>query len=188
VTITCDALSSISFYETVEYKCETNTAIINSAAEQTVTSVITANHELMKTNDDVKLFWIFNSNVKYFPRGIETFFVNLVSVTIHDCGLTEIRKADLQGLTKLEFLILYKNSIVTIEKDLFIYNPQLMFIDLSENKIASLEDVAVFDSLANLNYLFFYNNVCASGTAHEDKIEVEKLICTIKCKCKTCTM
>ena len=85
-------------------------------------------------------------------------FPNLRALEIHNCGLREITRQDLTGLSGLEYLRLSGNSLTFIPNDLLVDMPKLGQIDFSSNtirKVSSKFLEPIKSSLFNAN---FYNN------------------------------
>lgn len=76
-----------------------------------------------------------DTTVHYLPKGIPNSFSNLFQLVIENCGLKRIAKADLTEYDKLTWLILRKNSLMTLPDDLFEGCKSLQLIDFSQNKL-----------------------------------------------------
>ena len=63
--------------------------------------------------------------ISYFPKKLSTFFPELWAISIVECGLKELHRADLKNFTKLRELHLDYNKIEYLEENLFKNNLNL---------------------------------------------------------------
>ncbi|KAL7011054.1 hypothetical protein ACKWTF_014070 [Chironomus riparius] len=122
-------------------------------------------------------------NVKYFPRGLSTFFNNLIAIYIYEGRLKELNQQDLKLFPKLLNLKLWQNDIKILDNDLFEYNLDLQFIDFENNKIFHI-GTNVFDKLVNLSYLWLSSNKCINTHVSSNVTKVKKLVMEIKNVCQ----
>jgi hypothetical protein len=163
-----------------DYTCEVVTGRIIDKLGRYVTQT-TGDHLIGKANKDVGMFDARKVTIKYFPRNLHTHFPNLHQIFI-ERKLREITKEDLEPFPKLIYLYLSFNEIEIIEKDLFIYNPELKLVFLNENRIKYV-DPNVFDNLSNLVYLGFDDNDCYSEIVENSRSGVRSLIENVKENC-----
>jgi hypothetical protein len=149
----------------------------------TVVTTATGSHIGSRNDASVTAFEtnLSSNTINYMPR-LYHVFPNLDRILIQRSHLKEIRQTDLQPFSKLKVLGLYKNDIETIEIDLFKFNLQLQFINLSDNKIRRV-DPNVFDHLNQLSHLFIDNNVCVSENAYFNRAKIRQLVIKIKKQC-----
>jgi hypothetical protein len=178
----CDSFSTIAFYDTIEYLCESSTFEISTKSNNFITEV-SGTHENGQSNDDVTVLWLYDTRCTFFPQNIESFFPNLESIQIVNASLSEIHGDDLKPHIDMQFLMLTNNLLETVEKNLFEHNKRLKLIDLSNNRIKFV-DVSAFDGLSELAFLYFYGNPCRDDAAQDDKNDVQRLITEICCSCK----
>jgi len=147
-----------------------------------ITSV-SDNHKSAKTNADVDAFHVDSKTFYYFPRGLETFFKNILVIDISTSKMKEIHQEDLKPFNKLIQIFLYKNEIEVLEEGLFDFNPDLEFIDFNRNKMVHIEP-NIFDHLSKLTYLYFGNNNCIDKHAENSRSETKNVIQALKSQCK----
>lgn len=99
----------------------------------------------------------------YLPTGIETFFPNLIGLSVEQ-HLKEIKQNDLEPFPQLKHLWLARNQLEVIEKDLFKFNTELVYISLRQNFIKEI-DSNVFDNLKSLLILELDRNDCINDNA-----------------------
>lgn len=74
-------------------------------------------------------------------------------------SLKIITQGDLKPLTNLENLHIDNNQLEMLDKDLFLSNPAIQIINLSQNKI-KLVALDVLEPLAQLKHLSMLENIC----------------------------
>ncbi|CAG9807189.1 unnamed protein product [Chironomus riparius] len=163
-----------------DYTCEVISGRIINKADSYVTGV-QGDHKEGKSNKNVGVFDGRKVSIKYFPRNLNTYFPNIHQIFI-ERKLREITKEDLQDFPMLVYLYLSFNDIQIIEKDLFIYNPELRLVFLNENRIKYV-DPNVFKNLPKLIYLGFEDNDCHSGIVEQGRSNVVGLIKKISDQC-----
>lgn len=141
-----------------------------------------------KDNIDVKCIVFENIPLKWFPRGMNKLFPNVIAVEIYECGLETIEKEDLVGLKGLEVLLLANNNLRTLNSDLFEHAPVLQRVSFNENKLEMIA-ADLLDRLAetltcarfrnNKNIDAFYNTESGSmGVSLGELKEIFKNKCT----------
>ena len=189
--IVCSYSVSSTMKENSEYytlQCLVKNSFDTHIRNEEITSVesyITPD-ELKKYGDYYKIenvdaLRFFMKDIRYFPKGIDKFFKNLVAVSITYCNLREIKQEHLNFFSKIIFLDLSVNMIEIIEKDLFKFNPLLQYIDMNNNVIKEI-DGNVFDGLHSLKTLKLHSNLCVLEVAI-GRHEVEKFIKELKVIC-----
>lgn len=163
------------------YKCYAK-LITYENNEDIVSNIIgDGQHKRGKNDSDVTMFHSDKNIFKKFPKNIAKFFENIEMVDVYEAKLKEIHNNDLQQFgRKLKSLFLIRNELTKITTNDFVYNPNLEWINLSENNIVHVE-YGTFSLLKKLNKLFFKLNPCHSGSANEpnalkelnEKIEVD---------------
>lgn len=139
------------------------TCIVTSATiTEPYTKILSfsGNHLPYKDHTDVEALSFQETVVEYFPQGVPKIFKKLKAIYIGSCGLKQITKYDLKGLTKelitlsihsntlellpanlltgmhrLKNLILYKNKTKYIKSKMFqpIMNNDMVVVNLGEN-------------------------------------------------------
>jgi len=115
-------------------------------------------HPNYTNNDDVKGLSIANQTTSYFVEGIENVFKNLQAIEIDNCGLKIISKSDLQRYPKLKGLYLQFNRLHVLEKDLFVLNKDLQYINLHGNNLKYIDIETL--PLLSLTFVNFGGNRC----------------------------
>ncbi|KAL7014514.1 hypothetical protein ACKWTF_015979 [Chironomus riparius] len=145
-----------------------------STPDNTFVTNITGTHMANKSNDDVISFHCWGANLKFFPKGLERIYSNLIGIQITDCGLKVINQADLNKYVKLKYLSLTSNNIEYIGNDIFKFNTKLEVIDLENNKIQQI-DTQVFQHLNYLTSLDLSGNPFNKMTADNNSTEVQEV-------------
>ncbi|KAG4066059.1 hypothetical protein HA402_001306 [Bradysia odoriphaga] len=159
------------------YECECKDSI-KVSERNTVVSYVTGMHIRDANNSIVQGIHIIGAS--YLPTGIEKFFPNLVGLSAEQ-HLKEITKNDLEPFPKLKHVWLARNQLEVIEKDLFKYNPGLVYISLRQNFIKEI-DSNVFDHINRLSILELDRNECINDNA-VGRYAVMRLIKQIEEKC-----
>lgn len=108
------------------------------------------------------------------PRSIEHFFPNLQSLKVMFGSLQKISSDDLR-YPKLKVLHLGRNKIRTLDKDLFVHTPKLIFVGFENNQIATV-GYKLFDSLKDLRVLYMWGNDCVTEGAFSTLAYMKELI------------
>lgn len=119
--------------------------------------------------------------INFFPQGLAEIFPNLKAIRLTGVQLKEIHQSDLKPFEQLKTLSLWDNDLEYLEKDLFLYNLNLVGISLEYNKISYI-DPNVFDNLKSLIDLHLKNNICISEKA-VNSTGVTKIIQKIGYQC-----
>ncbi|KAG5667330.1 hypothetical protein PVAND_015313 [Polypedilum vanderplanki] len=117
----------------------------------------------------------------YFIPDFTPLSKGIIAITLHRCKVLKLNKDDLKPYPKLVYLMLLKNKLRVIEKDVFEYTPDLKYIDIGFNMIKEIVPGA-FDNLKNLNELHLLTNECIQKEA-SDRTAVVKFIEELKEKC-----
>lgn len=117
------------------YICQVTDAEIDTPGTILEAKFFDGVHKEGKTNEDVKMLQFVELGIKYFPRGLDKIFPNLVGIDIDKCQLMEISNNDFEGLRHLEYLFLYKNKLTSLPTDLFVNMSKLKAVDFSDNFI-----------------------------------------------------
>ncbi|XP_037041999.1 uncharacterized protein LOC119078537 [Bradysia coprophila] len=159
------------------YECFSNETI-NVSERNTAVTNVTGMHLHTLNNSNVQGIHIIGAS--YLPTGLAKFFPNLIGLSVEQ-HLKEITKNDLEPFPNLIHLWLVRNPLEVIEKDLFMYNPDLAYISLRQNFIKEI-DSNVFDHLDRLSILELDRNECINDNA-AGRYDVMRLIKQIKEKC-----
>lgn len=165
------------------YKCYVKSASFEND-ENTITAVDGDRHTEGKSDSDVTMFHSDTNIFQKFPRNIASFFENVEMVDIYEAELKEIKNEDLRQFgSKLKSLWLMNNELRRLESNLFMYNPNIEWINLSDNDIIHV-DIGTFSILTKLDKLYFKNNPCVSDGA-SDASKLTALISNIDTECKS---
>lgn len=116
-------------------------------------------HQLGKDNKNVQGIKFLNTDVRYFPRRLETIFPNLIAFDIENCGLRKVTRRDVKGLENLEDFSLYENELTSLSSDLFGGFHKLKMISLNDNKLEILSSQLLKPVLGNeLIHVHLNNN------------------------------
>lgn len=147
------------------YTCYTP-KLSNIAENQRITAV-TGTHETGKNNTNVKVLNIsFNTNLTYFPRGIENFFPNLIAIFISHTNITAINGDELLPFPKLtHFQIAVNPHFERVPGNLFSNNPLLQVISFYKNNIKHVGE-GIMNGLNSLRWIEFNRNYCINQLAY----------------------
>lgn len=119
------------------YSCSA-TILIETQANQDVTSVF-GTHLPGKGNEDVASLGINSQNLQFFPTKIEEFLPNIEVINFYNNSISSVSNANLSPFPKLWSLVLGKNRISVLDRNLFFGLSSLREIRLSENGITSID-------------------------------------------------
>ena len=106
--------------------------------------------------EKLKILYIYNETIDNFLNSY--YFPNLLELEISNCKLTRLEKKMFDEFQLLQSLKIHNNSeLLKIEKDVFSNLKQLTCLDLSFNRIESL-DKRTFLELVNLETLNLSKN------------------------------
>ena len=145
--------SFTDWFNGIKYTC--NVSKVSIIEPETRMATFKGIHEAGKTNMDVEGLCIADTNVEYFPNGLEKIFPRLTNVLVINCGLKEISRKDFEGLGHLEELSLSNNELKSLPNDLFVDTPKLQSIYLQYNKIERLNS-KILDPLDKKNLKVFW--------------------------------
>lgn len=137
----------------------------------TEVNTATGRHQSKKSNEIVQGIWFTKNKLKFFPRGLQKIFPNLVALNLTDCGLTSISLEDFGGLQNLKGICLDRNLLTSLPSDLFVGFKRLKVISVRDNKLETLSSnlfnpilengLTIVDLRGNTSINAFY----APGTA-----------------------
>ncbi|CRL07171.1 CLUMA_CG020159, isoform A [Clunio marinus] len=152
------------------YACEAINVTIRSP---TTIDFVTNLHHPGQRDKDVRIFIIKHNLCHNLPLKIEKFFPNLSEIEVSSSELKMLHRDNFASLTKLTMGIFSENDLEHLPGDLFIYNSLLTHIDFSQNRIVSVGH-NFFNSLYNLKYLLFEENICFNSFELNASIELVK--------------
>lgn len=147
--ITFNCTFQLSFWG--EYMCVlSNVEVLDF--NQTIT--IGGDHMENRTNVDVEVVHISNSNTpKMFPQ-LFTTFPSIIELEMVRCNLVSI---DIPPWVQLEVIVLYGNNLTRITKDDFGHQRELLYLQAINNNIEVIDENA-FEAVEKLIYLILINN------------------------------
>lgn len=153
----------------------------NLTVSATSQKIVSIGSSFVKT-DEVKGFHIYNSSLCfYIPSGIHEYFANIEVLTVNYCGLRVVTSEDFRPLNRLRGVYLQNNELTTLDRDLFVHNPLIEEINLSENKLKNIDN-GIWTPLKNLRKVEILRNLCIDEAAIKST-EVEILIRNVIEKC-----
>lgn len=118
-----------------DYCCEVTMSPVVKYRHGTEIQSFRGKHEAKMGHQDVDTFTFSFATITYFPRGIDSHFPHLKSVTLSNCRLKSICRQDLEDFTWLEFLNLENNRLISLPDDLFVGLINLRWIYFNGNFI-----------------------------------------------------
>lgn len=143
---------------------------------------INGNHLTGKTHSDTTLINVRKLKFDRLPKGFDTFFKNLEGIFAFSTGMKTVVKDDMVVFPKLRYLDMGFNHITTLPSDTFEGNPELEWIDFSDNKLQNV-GVNFLVPMTKLNYADFQSNRCVDKRAWDktNLHELELVLKGIKC-------
>jgi Leucine-rich repeat (LRR) protein len=162
------------------YSCRTK-KFVNKDDERRI-KVISGEHLMNRTNENVTQFFARGLNIERFPCGIGEYFVNVEVVRITSCSMRLLLKVDMGNFKRLKYLDLVGNKIVKIESDLFQDIPTLTEVMLNNNRLKFIGS-KLLEPLKNIEMISFGNNPCISSQSRYSQEQLLRLKTEIKLQC-----
>lgn len=143
--------------------CEGDSSISSIFSYSSVSSVEFSDESDESKIDQITALSIQDAAVKFIPSDIKSHFTILQALQIIKCGLLSVNKENMEELgNSLLFLSLSDNKLMSIEADLFEYNPNLKVINLSDNPIRYIDPkfFTNLESLINLEIVQLNDATC----------------------------
>lgn len=157
------------------------------AINLTVTSsnqiVSTVNGETSENfqDKDIKGIYVIDSNISFFPKGLNEFFPHLEGIWINGSYLKSIEKSDLEAFVSLNYIVIQSNELEQLDSDLFESNPDMRYVSFKNNKLTAIgEDL--FENLPKLSYVNFLENTCIDKFV-TNELDVPEMIAELRTKC-----
>lgn len=194
LTIVTIALSSDAVFFECDYEETTWSPIPNaytcvaevvSTANKLELEKIKGDHDEGKTNDDVVFLYIYNQKLEKIPNNLNKFFPNVKVLEWNNSNLKSLSAEDLKQYPELITFSSYYNDIVTLESDVFKYNPKLQWIYFHKSNIQHVGE-GLLDGLDELTFVNFERNPCINtyGRTPEQIKQLNKNL-PIKCPMKS---
>lgn len=164
------------------YQCSVSKDLTVSG-HATVDNVL-GNHLTGKTHTDTKLLNMKKIKCERMPKGFEKYFSNLEGIFAFSTGMKTLVKADLDVFPKLRYADFGFNHITTLPSNTFEGNPDMEWIDFSDNKLNNV-GVNFLVPMTKLNYADFLSNRCVDKRAqdktnmHELELELKAVKCVL---------
>lgn len=171
-------LSFVSEIQSLSINCVCRNATYNAVIQSTVYSCfinnlnissheivrnVSSEHEMKRTNSDVKLLALHNQTFDELPDNLGSHFVGLNGLEVIRSGLKVVRKENLRDFKSLKYLNLMKNKLECLPKNVFEYNIQLRIVVICCNQLKVIHPT-VFE-LPHLYHVDFRRNICISKKA-----------------------
>lgn len=145
-----------SFY--VYYTCD---ATIITGENDEILTELYGLHRNGNSDNNVNRLWLMGQNLKFFPKNVENFFPNLKIIDLSLNSITSLTNSDLKPHQHLRRLILERNQITVLERNLF-DGMSLKYINLDYNNIEHADNDI---QLPMHSHLSFQNNTCIDKIA-----------------------
>lgn len=144
------------------YQCEVHKLVITKP-NQTLTAINGYHHEDDSSRDVVTLK-IIEQIVNFLPSGVSQHFPYLTVLRIWSSGLRSFTQEDVRNMKYLTDLSLSGNFLESLDSDLFNYNPRLIKVDFTRNRIKHVGS-NLMRPLRSLSVIDFYHNDCVNDGA-----------------------
>lgn len=168
------------------YTCEVYKGGVTLRNNLTSLESIQGDHESEKSNDDVRGLRVWEDNVmQQLPKNIDAIFQNFEFYLWNSGILTSVKADDFRPFPEMTYLDLCYNKIATLDGDLFKHTPRLTRIIFHGNLITSVGK-DIFSSMKALEGAFFRDNLCISSEA-EGPVEIQELEQMLSTQCSPVT-
>ncbi|KAL7019772.1 hypothetical protein ACKWTF_011244 [Chironomus riparius] len=141
------------------------------------------NHIQGKKSSDVTGLNLTNQALptQTIPKKIRDHFPNLKVLDLKSSSINQISHDDISPLPALQILILWNNSIKTLDGNVFAQNINLIYIDFESNALTNT-GTKLLAPLISLKYAYFQNNICTNSFANNDTA-IEKFKVQLSSNC-----
>jgi hypothetical protein len=163
------------------YECYTTT--IAESSNHTVTGV-TGTHATGKTNEDVKAVYIVGNGLSFVPRGLTSFFPNLIGYYLYYTTFDALNGDELEEFgEKLTWFGVQNSNLTTISSRLFDSTPNIAHVLLGYNKLQRVgRDLFTAVNATQLGNLYFKSNTCIDRDAN-NQYDIVALINQLQVSC-----
>lgn len=162
------------------YLCRVKSDVIITE-RHTGINMLNGQHQLDMNSSSVDAIFAEYHTVSYIPD-FTPVTKNLKVFCLTQCDLLSLEQRDLKLYDKLEVLWANGNRLKSLQKDLFIYNPNLKSVNLDLNSINKI-DSNIFSNLHNLQSLSLNHNDCLKSVGN-GKLSVSEWIAKIELECQ----
>jgi hypothetical protein len=166
-------------YDESIVRCICNSLTITDESSRKITSVTNNTHPSGKK---ISSLFIRRNPIKFFPRNIEAFFVDLKELAVVQSNLTTISEHDLKPFGKVVIIKLYENELEYLDAFVFIHNPLVKRLELDDNNIKYV-GAGCFRSQMLVKTLTFMHNYCYSKNVFGRTMDSIALIHEIYINC-----
>lgn len=161
-------------------RCEATGLRVNNEGD-TITSINGKTADFY-ADQHVKSFYADYQSMKFFPKGLATFFPELEEINVWSSDLETIKKSDLAPFKHLKALKLSANKIKEIDSDLLQENKELVGVSFYWNRLEFIGG-GIIDNLEKLEGAWFMSNECIDSYSSPGQTTLSELIAEIKEKC-----
>lgn len=163
------------------YTCEVIS--LNLTDSSNYITDISGNHLRGKSNSDVKVvsFRNFCSDLTFVPKGISSFFANIIGLTFTSCGIDHLIGDELLEYSNLQYWSILYSKVSRIPGYFFATNQNLLFVQFGFNEIENVGE-GLLDNLQSLTYANFIQNICINKFA-ENQSQITSLIEILRDEC-----
>lgn len=177
IVIECEYTDSIGDNTNIDgtaYKCGANITSALSVPNGTPIKIIPIDEMQRQKVGEFELKDVDISNhFDNIMKAIATSFPNTNSLTLQNVSISHVSKDHLKLLPELVDLDLQDNKIKVLESDLFMYTPKLEFINFASNLISNVDDKLL--SSLDLIDVNFKSNPCIEQSTCISYFNEEKL-------------
>ena len=177
------SLESTTWYGNRTFnECGISNRLVVVKRNHKVKSVKITTKKVKKKLSDIDSLRIEYVVMYFLMEGFDNHLPNLTALKIGSCHLKELSKEDLKVFPKLKFLWIWENDLKVLEADLFMYNPDLIYVNFYWNYLKEI-DSNIFNNFKSFEFIFLKKNDCVNFGAKNQK-ELKKLVEIIQQNCK----
>jgi hypothetical protein len=134
---------------------------------------IEGNHMTGRTNNNVEGLQLLNQRISLIPPNLATVFPNLKGLIVTGSDVASVSLSDLRPFSNLTFFRIIDSKIVSIDGDLFSFNPNLKFVGIESSPVQNVGHNLI-GNLTVLSQAYFYNNTCINKAGNTPQ-EIQSL-------------
>jgi hypothetical protein len=170
--------------ETVQTRTSYVSSVLLKTCRVDQNTVVDSETYFFTAEPDVEMTEVWtdgNMNIQYLPKNIFEKFPNLISLSAASCSLKLVNKDNLQYLSSIEEIDFSNNLLESIEIGTFDDLMILQFLVLARNKIKTLNG-DVFKQLKKLSSLYLSGNNCIDQDFYSD-FSLDETMTTVSENC-----